>query len=71
MSGYRARGPETWRLEEQDDGTFDVYQGRTRRKAGVDYIPAYRYIRANKEPHHKVIHVEPDGYENNITKSVK
>lgn len=71
MSGYRPRGSEVWRVEVQDDGLYDIYQGRRRRKAGVDYIFMIRYLRREIGPGHKVVMVEPDGYETTITRTVQ
>lgn len=70
MSTYRPRGEQVWRLEEQADGTFDVYQGRRRLRAEMDYVPALRFIRPRLGADHIVKHVEPDGYETDITRTV-
>ena len=60
-----------WRLEEQEDGTLDVYQGRRRHKAGIDPVEAMRFILKQVKPEDSVFVVEPDGYRTNITRTVR
>ena len=70
MSGYRPRGAETWRVEDQGDGTFDVYLGRTRKKSGIEYVDALRYVRGLFKPDQQVFTIEVDGYRTNVTRSI-
>ena len=73
MSGYRARDVTKWRLEIQEDGSWDVYQGRKRIMRNADYVGAIRKVRSktrDDEPI-KVVSVEPDGYETDITRTVQ
>lgn len=58
-----------WRLEEQDDGTVDVRQGRTRRRAAADLVDAISFTRRHLGDAHTVLHVDTDGYETDVTKS--
>lgn len=71
MSLIRPRGSEKWRIEEQEDGTHDVYLGRHRRKSGVDWTDAVRYVRGLFTDGQKVVSVETDGYETNIARHMR
>lgn len=54
-----------WRIE-QEEGEFDVRQGRTRRRTFGDLEEAIGYVLRAMQPGDTVYQVEPDGYETRL-----
>jgi hypothetical protein len=59
----RPHRPQTWTVEEQEDGTFDVRRGNRPVTTGLhSRVHAESTVRVSRQPGEKVWHVAPDGY---------
>lgn len=73
MKGSLATRAETWLLYLQEDGTYLVWLGRTRKKQGLDLVNSIRWVKYHLNPDTplKVMEVALDGYRTDITRQVR
>jgi adenosylcobinamide amidohydrolase len=67
MSSYRPRS-QTWRLEEGQDGTVEIWLNRQRKRSANGMIDAVRWVRKYRAPDESVKHIDADGAERDVTR---